>query len=85
MSYKVAIIEDDLAIQQMYRMKFDTEGFEVQVADNGADGGAGEEGVSFAERGGERGGEDGGGGGDSEWSASQPWLALQPIFCSSEG
>jgi DNA-binding response OmpR family regulator len=32
---KVAIIEDDMAISQMYRLKFETEGYEVQTADNG--------------------------------------------------
>lgn len=32
---KVAIIEDDIAISQMYRLKFETEGYEVQTADNG--------------------------------------------------
>lgn len=32
---KIAIIEDDIAISQMYRTKFETEGFEVDVADNG--------------------------------------------------
>jgi DNA-binding response OmpR family regulator len=32
---KVAIIEDDLAISQMYRMKFEQEGFEVETAENG--------------------------------------------------
>ena len=32
---KVAIIEDDLAIAQMYRIKFESEGFEVGVAENG--------------------------------------------------
>lgn len=32
---KVAIIEDDIAISQMYRLKFETEGFEVQTAENG--------------------------------------------------
>jgi DNA-binding response OmpR family regulator len=32
---KVAIIEDDLAIAQMYRLKFEAEGFEVQIAENG--------------------------------------------------
>ncbi len=32
---KVAIIEDDLAIAQMYRIKFEAEGFEVEVAENG--------------------------------------------------
>jgi DNA-binding response OmpR family regulator len=38
MSYKIAIIEDDGVIRQMYRMKFEAEGFEVEVADNGKDG-----------------------------------------------
>ena len=32
---KIAIIEDDIVISQMYRMKFEAEGFEVQTADNG--------------------------------------------------
>jgi DNA-binding response OmpR family regulator len=32
---KVAIIEDDPVISQMYRMKFEAEGFEVQMASNG--------------------------------------------------
>lgn len=32
---KIAIIEDDPVISQMYRMKFETDGFEVQLADNG--------------------------------------------------
>lgn len=35
MSTKIAIIEDDQAISQMYRMKFEAEGFEVQTAENG--------------------------------------------------
>lgn len=35
MAKKVAIIEDDLAISQMYRLKFETEGYEVQTAENG--------------------------------------------------
>lgn len=35
---KIAIIEDDPVISQMYRMKFEADGFEVQSADNGADG-----------------------------------------------
>lgn len=35
---KIAIIEDDPVISQMYRMKFDSEGFNVQMADNGKDG-----------------------------------------------
>jgi DNA-binding response OmpR family regulator len=32
---KIAIIEDDPAINQMYRMKFEADGFEVELADNG--------------------------------------------------
>lgn len=32
---KIAIVEDDAVINQMYRMKFEVDGFEVQVADNG--------------------------------------------------
>jgi DNA-binding response OmpR family regulator len=32
---KIAIIEDDPAISQMYRMKFEADGFEVQLANNG--------------------------------------------------
>lgn len=32
---KVAIIEDDPTISQMYRMKFEADGFEVQTAENG--------------------------------------------------
>jgi two-component system response regulator VicR len=32
---KVAIIEDDQAISQMYRFKFEAEGFVVQTAENG--------------------------------------------------
>lgn len=32
---KIAIIEDDDVIAQMYRMKFTSEGFEVQIASNG--------------------------------------------------
>lgn len=32
---KIAIIEDDVVISQMYRMKFEAEGFEVQTAENG--------------------------------------------------
>lgn len=35
---KIAIIEDDLAIAQMYRLKFESEGYEVANADNGEDG-----------------------------------------------
>jgi len=33
--YKIAIIEDDLAISQMYRFKFEAEGYEVETAENG--------------------------------------------------
>ncbi len=32
---KVAIVEDDLAIAMMYRMKFEAEGYEVETAANG--------------------------------------------------
>lgn len=32
---KIAIIEDDPVISQMYRMKFESDGFEVQLANNG--------------------------------------------------
>ena len=32
---KIAIIEDDQAIAQMYRMKFEAEGYEVETAANG--------------------------------------------------
>lgn len=32
---KIAIIEDDPTINQMYRMKFEADGFEVEVADDG--------------------------------------------------
>jgi len=32
---KIAIIEDDQAIAQMYRIKFETEGYEVETASNG--------------------------------------------------
>lgn len=35
---KIAIIEDDSTINQMYRMKFEADGFDVQVADNGKSG-----------------------------------------------
>lgn len=35
---KIAIIEDDPAIHQMYRMKFEAEGFDVKMADNGETG-----------------------------------------------
>lgn len=32
---KIAIIEDDQAIAQMYRIKFEAEGYEVETASNG--------------------------------------------------
>ena len=32
---KIAIIEDDPTISQMYRMKFESEGFDVRMASNG--------------------------------------------------
>ncbi len=35
---KIAIIEDDPVISQMYLMKFEADNFEVQAADNGRDG-----------------------------------------------
>ncbi len=35
MPVKIAIIEDDPTISQMYRMKFEAEGFDVQTASNG--------------------------------------------------
>ena len=35
---KIAIIEDDPTISQMYRMKFEADGFDVQMADNGKTG-----------------------------------------------
>lgn len=35
---KIAIIEDDAVINQMYRMKFEADGFDVQVANNGRTG-----------------------------------------------
>jgi len=35
MSAKIAIIEDDLAISQMYRIKFEAEGYKVETAENG--------------------------------------------------
>lgn len=34
-AFKIAIVEDDLAISQMYRIKFEAEGFEVETAENG--------------------------------------------------
>lgn len=35
MAIKVAIVEDDQAISQMYRIKFEGDGFEVETAENG--------------------------------------------------
>ena len=35
---KIAIIEDDPVINQMYRMKFEAEGFDVEMASNGQHG-----------------------------------------------
>ncbi|USN96847.1 MAG: response regulator transcription factor [Candidatus Nomurabacteria bacterium] len=35
---KIAIIEDDPVISQMYRMKFEADGFDVSLADNGRSG-----------------------------------------------
>jgi DNA-binding response OmpR family regulator len=35
MAYKIAIVEDDNAISQMYRIKFETEGYTVDTAENG--------------------------------------------------
>ncbi len=32
---KIAIVEDDVAISQMYRIKFEAEGYEVETAENG--------------------------------------------------
>lgn len=32
---KVAVVEDDQAIAQMYRIKFEAEGYEVETAENG--------------------------------------------------
>lgn len=35
MPTKIAIVEDDQAISQMYRIKFEAEGYEVETAENG--------------------------------------------------
>ncbi len=35
MAAKIAIIEDDQAISQMYRIKFEAEGYTVETAENG--------------------------------------------------
>ena len=38
MTYKVAVIEDELPIQSMYRLKLEREGFSVATASNGQEG-----------------------------------------------
>lgn len=38
MAAKIAIIEDDIAIVQMYRLKFEADGYEVITAGDGNDG-----------------------------------------------
>ena len=38
MSTKIAIVEDDQAISQMYRIKFEAEGYDVETAENGEQG-----------------------------------------------
>jgi len=38
MTAKIAIIEDDQTISQMYRFKFEAEGYDVESADNGKTG-----------------------------------------------
>src|SRR5438132_6388530 len=35
MATKIAIVEDDVAISQMYRIKFEAEGYQVETAENG--------------------------------------------------
>ena len=35
MAAKIAIVEDDIAISQMYRIKFESEGYAVDTAENG--------------------------------------------------
>lgn len=37
-TYKLAIIEDERSIQQMYRLKFESEGYKVRVASDGEEG-----------------------------------------------
>ena len=32
---KIVIVEDDIAIAQMYRLKFEAEGYKVEIAENG--------------------------------------------------
>ncbi len=36
--YKIAIIEDEHAIAEMYKMKLTSDGYEVEVANNGVEG-----------------------------------------------
>jgi DNA-binding response OmpR family regulator len=36
--FKIAIVEDDKAIQLMYKMKLEREGYEIELAANGVDG-----------------------------------------------
>ncbi len=38
MSHKIAVVEDELPIQSMYRLKLEREGFKVAVASNGRTG-----------------------------------------------
>lgn len=38
MTYKIAVIEDELPIQAMYRLKLEREGFDVATASNGRTG-----------------------------------------------
>jgi two-component system alkaline phosphatase synthesis response regulator PhoP len=38
MPAKIAIIEDDAAIQEMYKLKFEHDGYTVKTASNGKDG-----------------------------------------------
>ena len=35
MAFKIAIVEDDQTISQMYRFKFEAEGYKVETAENG--------------------------------------------------
>lgn len=44
MLYKIAVVEDDHAIQLMYKFKLEYEGFQVALASNG------QEGLALAER-----------------------------------
>ncbi|MET1032911.1 MAG: response regulator, partial [Candidatus Saccharimonadales bacterium] len=36
--YKAVVVEDDLDLQYLYRLKLEREGFEVSTATNGVDG-----------------------------------------------